>query len=270
MNLLRTEWLKLKNYTAFWWLIGLTALSYPGMTYIFKNAYDQLGHRKGQGETILKMLLGNPFSLPEAWHTIAYASSLFVFIPAVVVIMFITNEYSYKTTRQNIIDGWSRNEFMLAKMINVFLVSLTVTILCLAVTLIIGLSNENLTTANKWDQSYYILLFCLQTFSQLSIAFLVGFLIKKAFIALGAFIFYFLILENVLVGLGFFYKIKSYKFLPLEVSDRLIPPPAFWGNFDKDNWLKEMSEINYHVIYTIILTAIIWLICFWVNRRRDL
>jgi ABC-2 family transporter len=270
MNLLRTEWLKLKNYAAFWWLMGLTALSYPGMTWIFNNAYNGLKHRKGQAEVILTMLLGNPFSLPEAWHTITYASSIFVFIPAVVVIMFITNEYSYKTSRQNIIDGWSRAQFMLAKMINVFLVSLTVTILCLAVTLIIGLNNKNLTTANKWDQSYYILLFGLQTFYQLSIAFLIGFLIRKAFIALGVFLFYYMILENVLVGLGYFYKIYSYKFLPLEVSDRLIPPPAFWGNFDKDNWVKEISEINYHVFYTIVYAAIIWAICFWVNRRRDL
>src|SRR5262245_20443641 len=185
MNLLRTEWLKLKRYPAFWLLIGLTALSYPGITYIFKTGYESLGRSKGKNgdaETILKMLLGNPFSLPEAWHTITYASSIFVFIPAVVVIMFITNEYTYKTNRQNIIDGWSRSQFMMAKMINVFLVALTVTILCLAVTLIIGLSNENLTTANKWDQSYFILLFGLQTFYQLSIAFLIGFLIKRAFI----------------------------------------------------------------------------------------
>ena len=159
---------------------------------------------------------------------------------------------------------------MLAKMINVFLVSLTVTILCLVVTLVIGLSNESLSTVNKWDQSYYILLFGLQTFAQLSIAFLIGFLIRKAFIALGVFLFYFLILENILVALGFFYKIPVYKYLPLEVSDRMIPPPAFWGNFDKDNWLKEISEINYHVLYTLIFIAVLWFICFRINRRRDL
>ena len=216
------------------------------------------------------MLLGNPFSLPEAWHTITYASSMFVFIPAVVVIMFITNEYTYKTHRQNIIDGLSRNKFMLAKMINVFLVALIVTILCLIVTLIVGFNNTGLVTANKWDQYYYILLFGLQTFYQLSFAFLIGFLIRKAFIALVVFLFYFLILENILVALGFFYKVPAYKYLPLEVSDRMIPPPAFWGNFDKDNWQKEISEINYHVLYTLIFIAVLWFICFRINKRRDL
>src|SRR3979411_132732 len=101
MDLLKTEWLKMKKYPAFWWIIGVTALSYPGANYIFLSAYKDLIKRSGQQSDIFKMLLGNPFTFPEAWHTIAYFSSLFVFIPAVVVIMFVTNEYSYKTFRQN-------------------------------------------------------------------------------------------------------------------------------------------------------------------------
>jgi hypothetical protein len=272
MNLLRTEWLKIKKYIAFWLVIVITALSYPGVSWIFRQGYKDLGRRKDGGAQVLKMLLGDPFSLPGAWHTLAYSSSIFVFIPAVVIIMFISNEYSYKTHRQNIIDGWSRDQFMLAKMLNVMVVSLMVTLLYTVVTLIIGLTNgpnanPNL---NKWSQSYYIGLFALQTFSQLSIAFLIGFLVKKAFLSLGIFLFYFLILENVLVGLGTYYKISGYKYLPIEISDRMIPPPAFWGRLDKDNYLKELSEINSHVIYTILLTAFIWLLCFWINKKRDL
>src|SRR5215467_15603242 len=208
-NIIKTEWLKIKSYPAFWWVFGITALTYPGINYMFLYVYYDISHQKSTAGKVVTALMGNPFSLPEGWRTMAFFSSFFVYIPAVVVIMFITNEYTYKTNRQNIIDGWSRNQFMLAKMINVFLVSLTVTILCLIVTLAVGLSNESLSTANKWDQSYYILLFGLQTFEQLSIAFLVGFLIRKAFIALGVFLFYFLILENILTGLGFHYEIPA-------------------------------------------------------------
>jgi ABC-2 type transport system permease protein len=270
MNLLKTEWLKMRKYSAFWWLIALTALSYPGISWIFRRGYDDLTQRKNETSQIVKMLVGNPFDLPEAWHTFAYSSSLFVFIPAVVVIMLITNEYTYKTQRQNVIDGWSRSQFMFAKMMDVMVVSLSVTLLYTAVTVIIGLIYQEDPNTNKWSQAYFIGLFALQTFSQLSIAFMIGFLVKKAFISLGIFLFYFLILENILVGLGSYYKINAYKFLPIEVSDRMIPPPAFWGNFDKANYLKKMSEINYHVFYTIILCAIIWLICFWINKKRDL
>jgi len=270
INLLKTEWLKIKKYPAFWWIIAITALSYPGINYIFHNVYEDLVHRKGQAAQVAKMLIGNPFSFPEAWHTVAYFSSWFVFIPAVVVIMLISNEYSYKTHRQNVIDGWSRNQFMSSKMIDVLIVSLLISVLYIIVSFIIGFTNSSSLETDKWSLSYYAGLFALQTFAQLSIAFLVGFLVRKAFIALGIFIFYFIVLENILVGLA---KLKANdigRFLPLEISDRLIPVPAFLGKFDKESYDKALAAINFHILYTIIITTIIWLICFRVNSRRDL
>ena len=38
-NLIRIEWLKMRKYNAFWWILGLTALSYPGINYIFYMVY---------------------------------------------------------------------------------------------------------------------------------------------------------------------------------------------------------------------------------------
>src|SRR4051812_23219652 len=111
-SLVRVEWLKMRKYNAFWWIIGITALSYPGVNYICYMIYDNITNQPSQASKLAKMAIGNPFSFPEVWHTIAYFSSVFVFIPSVVVIMLITNEYSFKTHRQNIIDGWSRNQFI--------------------------------------------------------------------------------------------------------------------------------------------------------------
>ena len=269
MNLLKTEWLKIKKYPAFWGIIGITALSYPGVNYIFLHVYHNLTEKKEQAARIAKLLIGNPFAFPEAWHTVAYFSSVFVFIPSVVVIMLITNEYNYKTHRQNIIDGWSRNQFMAAKFIDILLVSLLITILYVAVSLIIGITNS--TGANDiWRFSYYAALFALQTIAQLSIAFLIGFLVKRAFIALGIFIFYFIILENILVGLAKNYANDIGRFLPIEISDRLIPVPAFLGKFDQASYDKAVGYIIPHIFYTILLTSAIWLICFRINQKRDL
>src|SRR5215217_6317706 len=116
-NLLKTEWLKIRKYRAFWWMTGIIALSYPGINYLFFSIYKGL-IEKGNTASHILLSLGNPFAFPEAWHTVSYLSSFFVFIPSVVVIMFITNEYTYKTHRQNIIDGWSRKQFMTAKLID--------------------------------------------------------------------------------------------------------------------------------------------------------
>ncbi|HEX2606826.1 MAG TPA: ABC transporter permease subunit, partial [Flavisolibacter sp.] len=196
-------------------------------------------------------------------------SSWFIFIPAVVVIMFITNEYTYKTYRQNIIDGWSRKQFMTGKLIDVGMVALLITILFTIVSLVIGFVNKDQGNGDVWGQVKYIGLFFLQTFSQLSLAFLIAFLARKAFIALGIFLFYYLIIENVLVALAREKANDIGRYLPFEISDRLIPIPAFMmRNQEQNRELQAMA--NVHVFYTLLLIALTWGFCYWRNSKRDL
>lgn len=269
-NLLRTEWLKIRSYWAFWGVMALTALSYPGINYIAYETYLNLTKQGSSTGPMAQMLLGNPFAFPETFHTTSYTSSFFVFIPAIVIIMLITNEYNYKTNRQNIIDGWSRDQFLTGKLFDVLLISAMVTLLYFVVSLTIGFLASKPGQRDMWSKGYYVGLFALQTFSQLSLAFLVGFLVRRAFIALAIFVFYFLILENIGVAL---LKEKLHdegRFLPLEIADRMIPRPAFMGKFDQETYQKSLDAMSTHVVYTLILTVIIWAFCFWLNRRRDL
>jgi ABC-2 type transport system permease protein len=267
-NLLKTEWLKLKKYWAFWLMTGIVAVAYPGMNYaIYSNGYkDQLKDK--QFGPILRML-PNPFTFPDAWHTVAFISSLFVFLPSVVVIMFITNEYTYKTHRQNVIDGWSRKDFMLAKMIDVAIISVLVTVLYFITALIIGTVNSESTTTVFGEQTKYIGLFFLQMFSQLSIALLIALLVRKAFLALGIFLFYFFPLEPIITAVARNHGWGFGEYLPLEISDRLIPFPRFFIR-DEAAWKTLMAQSNIHILYTILLVLITWGICFWINAKRDL
>jgi ABC-2 type transport system permease protein len=228
LNIIRTEWLKIKNYRAFWWVMSITALTYPGINYMFVNVFETITDKQSKSGQVVKMLLGNPFSFPEAWKTVAYFSSLFIFIPAIVVIMLVTNEYTYKTSRQNIIDGWSRRDFLVGKLIDVLLLTALLTFLYAIVALAIGTAYTTDPAASKWKMAYYVGLFALQSFSQLSIAFVVGFLVRKSFIALAIFSFYAIILEPIAVNvLRYKYKNTIGEYFPLEVSNRLLPKPAF-------------------------------------------
>ena len=274
-NILQTEWLKVKNYRAFWLLLSVTAISYPGINgvayYAFKDSIDA----KSQSGQLVKMLLGNPFAFPQTFHTTAYLSSFFTFIPAIVVIMLITNEYMFKTHRQNIIDGWKKNTFVWGKMLSVLFITLIVTLFYIAVAVVIGtIATKDFNNAQLFDQSQYILLFFLQVFCQLSIAFLLGLLIRKAFIAYGIYIFYTFILENILGG---FFKLKAKKwgidfghYLPFEISDRLIPLPPFIGKFNEAENKLAIAAVNNHVMYTLILTAAVWVFSFYIFKKRDL
>lgn len=271
LSIIKTEWLKIKNYPAFWYVMGITALTYPGINYMFLNVYHKITEQKSSSGQMVKMLIGNPFSFPEAWRTVGYFSSLFVFIPAIVIIMLITNEYTYKTNRQNIIDGWSRQDFMTGKLMDVFILSVLVTLLYSIVAFVLGQVNTENAAANKWQLSYYIGLFFLQTFSQLSIAFMVGLLVRKSFIALAIFAFYYIIIEPISVNV-LKYKFNSNlgEYFPLEISHRLLPKPAFLGRIDEKAYQVALQAVNPHILYTIIVIATTWFICFWLNNRRDL
>lgn len=260
----------MKKYNAFWWIISITALSYPGINYIFYLGYENIISKPTKASEYAKLALGNPFTFPEVWHTVAYFSSWFVFIPAVVIIMLISNEYSFRTHRQNIIDGWSRNQFISSKLLDVFIISAIITLLYFIVSLITGYANQTRLIQDTWGSAYYIGLFGLQTFAQLSIAFLVGFLVRKAFLALGIFLFYFIIFENLLVGLSKWKNISAGNYLPLEISDKLIPPPGFFRMLDADSYQKSLDAINLHVLLTLIITTLVWLLCYRINNKRDL
>lgn len=267
-SLLRTEWLKMRGYPAFWGMIILLAIAYPAMNYaIYTNGYkDQLKNKK-MGP-ILQML-PDPFTFPDVWQTVSFISSVFVFLPAVIIIMFITNEYSFKTHRQNIIDGWSRNAFMASKLIDVIIICLLITLLYSLTTLVIGMRHSDSGDGNLWEGSQYIWRFFLQSFAQLSLALLIALLVRKAFLALGIFLFYYFPLEPILVELGQKHANGIGEYLPLELADRLIPYPR-WMVSDTKEWQTLVDQSNVHIGYTVLLLAVTWGICFWVNKKRDL
>jgi len=275
-SLIQIEWLKIKKYPAFWAMLIIVLLTYPAANLMFYNVYLDITTQKGT-QMLAKMFLGNPFAFPETWHTVAYISSFFVILPSILVIMLVTNEYQYKTQRQNVIDGWTRRQFMASKLIDVFIVSAITTLLYALVAIGFSIYADTFDATKMWEQSYYIGLFFLQTFAQLSIAFLLGYLIKKAFISLGIFLFYYLIVENIATG---YIRMKAEKiggdlgrYLPFEISDRMIVAPAFIGRFGKDiktAYEKSLSEVPSQIALSILLTTAIWVLCFFLHRKKDL
>ena len=73
-SLIGTEWLKMKKYNAFWWIMGITALSYPGVNYLFYLGYQDIVSQPTRASQYAKLALGDPFTFPEVWHTVGYFS----------------------------------------------------------------------------------------------------------------------------------------------------------------------------------------------------
>ncbi len=90
-------------------LMGLLLLVYGGMSYRH--------FQKPQSATA--------FSLPHSWPmAIAGPGKIAAFFAAVVLVLLVTGEYAWKTARQNVIDGLSKNEFFAAKALTVPIMAL--------------------------------------------------------------------------------------------------------------------------------------------------
>jgi hypothetical protein len=124
LHLLKIEWLKIKGYKTFGILATLFLVSILGVNYFAYN-FKQAA---AQGNAQANILLGSPFSFPNVWHTVSYLSGFLLFIPGLMIITSITNEYTYKTHRQNIIDGWSRQQFIHVKIALIVIISILSTI----------------------------------------------------------------------------------------------------------------------------------------------
>ncbi|HVZ25351.1 MAG TPA: ABC transporter permease, partial [Sediminibacterium sp.] len=147
--LIKIEWLKIKKYPAFWWMLVIVLLTYPGLNAMMYYGYIKATSGKEMTNNIARFLLGNPFAFPQTWHSVAYFSSFFVLLPSILVIMLVTNEYTFRTHRQNIIDGWSRNQYMTSKLSDVLIVSVIATLIYMLVALFFGFYSDS-SVSNRW------------------------------------------------------------------------------------------------------------------------
>jgi len=105
----------------------------------------------------------------------------------------------------------------------------------------------------------------------LSIAFTVGLLLRKSFIALAVFSFYGIIVEPIAVNvLKYKFENNTGEYFPLEISQRLLPKPAFIGRIDEKAYQASLDAVKFHIGYTSVLILLTWLFCFWLYNRRDL
>lgn len=259
LHLLKIEWLKLKNYRTFWILLILIAVCIPASIYMGFDLTDNSLDKKTK--QMQQMILGRPFSFPAIWQTGSWIASLVLFIPSLLIITITTNEYTYKTHRQNIIDGLSRQEFIFVKIIEVFILSIFLTLLVFGSCLWVGsLAREAGNTHGMFENSKQLGYFFIEAVSYLMLAFLLSILIKRAGLVLGIFFLYSIILEEIFVGLARQYAKNIGRFLPLETTDQLAPSPF-------SRLLKSATDIKawenlfpvflslalvYFIIYTVL------------------
>ena len=80
------------------------------------------------------------FNFPYIWHFNTFVAAFFKLFLAIVIVSMMSNEYSNKTIKQNLIDGLSKKEFILSKFLTVISFAFISMLFVFVVSLILGLA----------------------------------------------------------------------------------------------------------------------------------
>ncbi len=267
-NLLKIEWLKIKNYGAFKILIIFFSIGVVLTNYIVfsvnKNIIGSIS--ESTGGVVGKF---SPYDFSSTWQTTSYATGYLLILPAMLLIILITNEYSFRTSRQNIIDGWSRKEFIAVKLMLALLIAVFSTLLVIITAMVFGLFSGSSFSTNGIENVGF---FFLKALSYNVLAVFLSVVLKKTGLVIGLYFIY-LGAENIISqlldvwsiklktdGVGDFGSMGDY--LPMNAADGLLRFP--------DNPLKALaqSSLPSNYFWVVFICTIVYLILFtWWSRR---
>jgi len=126
------------------------------------------------------------FNFPYIWHFNTFVAALLKIFLAIIIVSMMSNEYSYKTIKQNLIDGLSKKEFIASKFLTVVLFSIVSTVFVAVISLILGSIYSDYT---EWGIVFTDLRFLVAYFIKLvgffSFCLFIGILVKRSAFALG-------------------------------------------------------------------------------------
>ncbi|GAA4461315.1 hypothetical protein GCM10023093_05750 [Nemorincola caseinilytica] len=264
LALLSIEWLKLRKYRTFWVLLGLFALLLPLWNYEIASGVLKLG---GSGKDGIN-LLNTAYSFPEVWANLGFWGSIFILFLSILVIIITTNEYSFRTNRQNVIDGLTRMQFFHTKVLLVVTFSLIITLyfLLLGVLFGKGYSGSFSGAFSDLKSVFYFFVMCLD---YMGLALLLSFAIKRSGLAIGLFLLYSMIIENIAKGIINSYADAPYgNLLMLQCSDELLPFPLMMMTKAIISQVDKISKETYLAV-TLGWCAVYYFAGRAILRRND-
>jgi len=266
--LLKIEWLKIRHYSAFivlslFFILGILASNYA-VFYTKKNLIDK-------ADPTGMIASSSPYDFTHTWQTTSYVSGFLLLLPGLLLILLITNEFAFRTHRQNIIDGWSRRQFIDVKISMALIAALVSTLLVLLTALIFGFASGSSFSISKAGAVGF---FFLKAISYNMIAVLLAVLVRRTGFAIGIFFIY-MGAENIISAIlqGLSIKLKAdYGFdwgnlgdyLPMNASDGLLHFPEN----TLTNMAKNAPSMPHDYWQAGLVLALIYLAIFWYWSRN--
>ncbi|MDI9308612.1 MAG: ABC transporter permease subunit [Limnohabitans sp.] len=280
LRLLKLEYYKNIGYKPFKIFTGLYFGIFILLLFIGLVDFDLLGQKINLKEQGM-------YNFPEIWNFTTYTVALLKIFIGLIIIYSISQEFTNRMFKQNIIDGLSRKEFIVSKLLSISLITLISSLLVFIITLFIGFSYSEQTTSDLvWKESFFIGNYCIKLFTFFTFLMFITILVRKSTFAF-LLLFVLWVGESILSGIEVsiakkaavtkeaIANLKQHFFfsdlLPLHSMSSLIPNPT-----DRLKIVQALvaSEHNFDYPLKSFIMCLLWSGLFifgsyWILKKRD-
>lgn len=259
-KLFNIEYLKVKNYRTFWWIMGIYALLVP-LTFIGLSQID-FPFFPSKSEL---------FSFPTIWNYITWIASWWNLLLGVLIVILVCNDITFKTQRQSIIDGLSRREVILGKLYFLIVLAFVVAVYTLLLGVLIGCIYSD--PANIFMDIEFAGIYFIQTMGYFAFAFFFAVLVRKP--ALSIVLFIAILMIDIFLYADWFLG-DAAQFFPTITISELTPFPFFQQQLNLEATLDPSFVEPYNMsqtlrsILSLAYMSIFVLVGYLSLKKRDL
>jgi ABC-type transport system involved in multi-copper enzyme maturation permease subunit len=222
--LLSIEYAKFKDSAILRLLIMLYVFIFPFTIFLGKRMLPEIPDS-------VPFTLDILYEFPSVWDYQGYVGSWLIFIfLGFVPIHIICSEVSYKTMRQSIINGMTRRDYFLSKVMSLVVISLIATVYYFLVCSLIGWFNTpNPSFTKLFNNDFAGTRFFISCMGYMSIALLLAVWMKRSGLALFSYLAYIIAIEPA-IRWGIYWKLAKTKatlFFPANMLEDVMPLPLY-------------------------------------------
>jgi ABC-type transport system involved in multi-copper enzyme maturation permease subunit len=257
LNLLHIEYKKIIPYPTFWAIFGMFFIFTPIVFY-------------GAGQIkidILPIDFATLYKFPNVWNNITYIASWFNLFIGMLMVILVCNEFTFKTFRQHVIDGQSKADFIVSKI----LLMTSFAIICTVYLFIVGGLFGVLSGSDGSFSSHlnFLIVYFIQALGYMSVGLIIAVIVRSS--ALSIILLMCSILVENMISLLVPESIGQY--FPMKIISNLTPFPTPEGVMVeqmKNSVLQEVMSLNTTLAFAVIYVLAFWAIAYFILTKKDI
>ncbi len=167
------------------------------------------------------------YKFPNVFKFIPWIASWFNIFLAIIIILLVGNEFTYRTFKQNVIDGLERTDLILGKLIVIFSIAIYSLVLVTISSLIFGFINtKDVYFGLIFQNSNILIVYFIQAIAYMSLGMLFALLFKNNALSIILFLLYSFPTEPIIRS---FFSENIRQYFPIKIISNLTPKPEIFN-----------------------------------------